>query len=192
MEPVLFYNNDKHAIFLTTAYFNCLQHFIEALLILTFFVFLVSHWTSIFLFVFCLFVLSLLYVIWVSVVQHYTGLIMALQAEEIKNCHSSKKHKILSSMVELIFDNYNCAFNVCLSEDTKRIVRSNLSSFFGRYILDFFICNFVIAPAVISFWRGVWDYSLIYLEQDLLDVWYCRMMARLVKCTFTLLLVLLM
>ena len=36
--------------------------------------------------------------------------------------------------------------------------------------LDFFVCNFVIAPAVISFWRGVWDYSLIYLEERLLNV----------------------
>ena len=106
----------------------------------------------------------------VSVAQYYTVLIMVSRAEETRNFHSSNKHKVLSSIAQLIFDNYDYAFNVRLSEDTKRIVRSNLSSFLGRYILDFFICNFVIAPAVVSFWRGVWDYSLIYLVQDLLDV----------------------
>ena len=66
--------------------------------------------------------------------------------------------------MNLMLDNFDNTFNAELSEKTKTHVQSNYWTLFAHYAIDFFICNFVIAFAVVSFWRGVWDYSLIYLE----------------------------
>ena len=69
-------------------------------------------------------------------------------------------------LIDFILSHFNYTFNAQLSDKTKQRVKTNYQYFFAYYAIDFFICNFIIAPAVISVWRGVWDYSLIYLEDQ--------------------------
>ena len=76
----------------------------------------------------------------------------------------SETENIPHQILDLIFDSFKHGFDVDLSEKSKSFVKSNYGAFFTHYVLDFFVCNFVIAPAIISVWRGVWDYSLIWLE----------------------------
>ena len=68
------------------------------------------------------------------------------------------------TLLELLLDNFQLNFGQ-LSESAKGRLKSYQGQLWFRYILDFFISSFIIAPCVISFWRGVWDYSLIYLER---------------------------
>ena len=82
----------------------------------------------------------------------------------------SETEDIPQQILDLIFDSFNYGFNIELSEKSKSFVKSNYEAFFVNYFLDFFICNFVISLAVVSFWRGVWDHSLIFLEERLLNV----------------------
>ena len=74
-------------------------------------------------------------------------------------------------LIDFILSHFNYTFNAQLSDKTKQRVKTNYQYFFAYYAIDFFICNFIIAPAVISVWRGVWDYSLIYLEDLLGEVY---------------------
>lgn len=66
--------------------------------------------------------------------------------------------------LELLLDNFQLNFGQ-LSESAKTRLKTHQTQIWFRYILDFFISSFIIAPCVISFWRGVWDYSLIYLHE---------------------------
>ena len=66
--------------------------------------------------------------------------------------------------LELLLDNFQLNFGQ-LSESAKTRLITHQTQIWLRYILDFFISSFIIAPCVISFWRGVWDYSLIYLHE---------------------------
>ena len=93
-----------------------------------------------------------------------------MSLKQIPHEQKSKNVNRSENILDLVFDNFNDSFNIKLSESCKDTIKSNSCAFFARYVLDFFVCNFVIAPAVISFWRGVWDYSLIYLEERLLNV----------------------
>ena len=67
--------------------------------------------------------------------------------------------------LQLIIDNFQLNFGQ-LSESAKTRLKSQSQGFWVRYILDFFVSSFIIAPLVISVWRGVWDHSLIYLEHN--------------------------
>ena len=49
-------------------------------------------------------------------------------------------------------------------------IRHNSVSLWTRYCLDFIISHFIIAPAVIAFWRGTWDHSTIYWKTVFGDV----------------------
>ena len=79
------------------------------------------------------------------------------------NKNPLQKHE---KIIDLILTNFDYAFNIKLSEKTKSFIQSNYHSFLAHYLIDFLICNFVIAPAIISVWRGVWDHSLIYLDNN--------------------------
>ena len=83
-----------------------------------------------------------------------------------------KEDKTLQKVVTLILDNFQSVFNTRIPLSLRQeIIYKRPWRFLFRYFLaDFFISSFIIAPAVIAFWRGTWDYSLIYLEERLLDV----------------------
>ena len=71
--------------------------------------------------------------------------------------------KNLVTNMDLILENYQLNFGK-LSDLCIDKVRKNSDDFWKRYIVDFFICNFIISPCLISFWRGTWDYSIIYMD----------------------------
>ena len=92
---------------------------------------------------------------------------MNFNFNEPQECYtkpSPETKSIPERVVDLLLAHFNITFNTELSDKTKSHVKSNYWTLFAHYVIDFFICNFVIAFAVVSFWRGVWDYSLIYLE----------------------------
>ena len=66
--------------------------------------------------------------------------------------------------LDLILDNFQLNFGQ-LSDSAKTRLKTHSGSFYLRYFLDFFVSSFVIAPCVISYWRGVWDHSLLYLDE---------------------------
>ena len=68
-------------------------------------------------------------------------------------------------IVNLILENFQSAFNKRFNQSFIDDIKSHPSSLLWRYfLLDFAICNFLVAPSVIAFWRGTWDYSIVYLE----------------------------
>ena len=83
---------------------------------------------------------------------------------------------------DILLDNFQLNFGQ-LSDSCLHKLKHHKEELWSRYCFDFLICNFVVAPSVISFWRGTWDHSLIYLEQRLFDVckktWH---LASFLKC----------
>ena len=71
--------------------------------------------------------------------------------------------KSLVTNLDLILENYQLNFGK-LSDLCIDKVRKNSDDFWKRYIVDFFICNFIISPCLISFWRGTWDFSIVYMD----------------------------
>ena len=71
---------------------------------------------------------------------------------------------MMEQLLDLLLDNFQLNFGQ-LSDAAKQRLKTNASQLWFRYICDFFISSFIIAPCVISFWRGVWDYSAIYLQE---------------------------
>ena len=71
--------------------------------------------------------------------------------------------KSLVTNLDLILENYQLNFGK-LSDLCIDKVRKNSDAFWKRYIVDFFICNFIISPCLISFWRGTWDFSIVYMD----------------------------
>jgi hypothetical protein len=78
-----------------------------------------------------------------------------------------------TSPLTLVLDNFQANFGE-LSDLCKAKIRQNSRGFWRRYVVDFLLCNFLIAPFVISFWRGTWDHSLIYLDERLLKNVYFK------------------
>ena len=91
--------------------------------------------------------------------------------------HSIKRKKSISSeqeplknenfshrLINVLLTHIHYTFDIELSEKNKELVLSKYWTLIGHYIVDFFICNFIISLAVVSFWRGVWDYSIVYFK----------------------------
>lgn len=68
-----------------------------------------------------------------------------------------------------LLDNILSDFSVqnwSLNDRTISRVTSSWQTFYCLLILDWFLCNLVIAPLGVAFWRGTWDYSNKYLDQQ--------------------------
>ena len=78
-----------------------------------------------------------------------------------------QKETFSKKLVNILLAHFNYTFDIELSDKTKNLILSNCSTFIKHYIADFFICNFIISLAVVSFWRGVWDHSILYFEEFL-------------------------
>ena len=75
------------------------------------------------------------------------------------------KNKPWSKVVRLLLEHFQATFNKRFGQGLIDDVQRQPASLLWRYFwVDFKVCNFVIAPAVIAFWRGTWDYSLVYME----------------------------
>ena len=68
----------------------------------------------------------------------------------------SKDYK-LNLLLENFQLNFGPLSDLCIDK-----VKNNESELWKRYIFDLFISTFVIAPSVIAFWRGTWDYAIEY------------------------------
>ena len=44
-----------------------------------------------------------------------------------------------------------------------------------RLFLDFTLGQLLVGPALVAFWRGIWDYSLFYLDEKYVSIIYCRL-----------------
>ena len=73
-----------------------------------------------------------------------------------------------SESLNTLLSNFQSNFGK-LSDLCTDKLRHRSSSLWKRYCLDFLISHFLIAPAVIAFWRGTWDYSWIYLDERLFE-----------------------
>ena len=71
--------------------------------------------------------------------------------------------------LQTLLDNFQLNFGP-MSDACVEKLKKKSNALWTRYILDFFIGHFIIAPAMISFWRGTWDYSLIYLDEGIFNV----------------------
>ena len=75
-----------------------------------------------------------------------------------------QKEIFSQKLVNVLLTHFNYTFDIELSDNNRKLVLSKYWTLLGHYAADFFICNFVISLAVVSFWRGVWDYSIVYFE----------------------------
>ena len=80
------------------------------------------------------------------------------EQEPLKNENFSHR------LIHVLLTHIHYTFDIELSEKNKELVLSKYWTLIGHYIVDFFICNFIISLAVVSFWRGVWDYSIVYFK----------------------------
>lgn len=56
-----------------------------------------------------------------------------------------------------------------LNEETKTALLNSenfVRDFILRFCLDFLACQAFFGPILIAFWRGTWDYSLLYLDEN--------------------------
>ena len=85
--------------------------------------------------------------------------------KSVSSEHEPLKNETFSHrLVNVLLRHINYTFDLELSEKNKELVLSKYWTLIGHYIVDFFICNFIISLAVVSFWRGVWDYSIEYFK----------------------------
>ena len=85
------------------------------------------------------------------------------EEEKVEERKKQNNMKSLVTNLDLILENYQLNFGK-LSDLCIDKVRKNSDDFWKRYIVDFFICNFIISPCLISFWRGTWDFSIVYMD----------------------------
>ena len=71
----------------------------------------------------------------------------------------------LNTLLNNFQHNFGPLSDLCIDK-----LRHNSASLWTRYCLDFIISHFIIAPAVIAFWRGTWDHSTNYWEKVFGDV----------------------
>ena len=71
----------------------------------------------------------------------------------------------LNTLLNNFQHNFGPLSDLCIDK-----LRHNSVSLWTRYCLDFIISHFIIAPAVIAFWRGTWDHSTNYWEKVFGDV----------------------
>ena len=75
-----------------------------------------------------------------------------------------EKETFPERLVNVLLTHFYYTFDIELSENNRKLVVSRYWTLLGHYAADFFICNFIISLAVVSFWRGVWDYSIVYFD----------------------------
>ena len=71
----------------------------------------------------------------------------------------------LNTLLNNFQHNFGPLSDLCIDK-----IRHSSVSLWTRYCLDFIISHFIIALAVIAFWRGTWDHSTIYWEKVFGDV----------------------
>lgn len=69
------------------------------------------------------------------------------------------------SLTQQFLSDYEFQTGDSLSLETKVYLSERKPKLAWHYFLDVLICHVVYGPAVIAYWRGTWDYALIYLAQ---------------------------
>ena len=57
-----------------------------------------------------------------------------------------------------------------LSDECREKILTKPTAFLWKHFFDFWASFFIITPCIISFWRGTWDYAVIYLEKEAFNV----------------------
>ena len=68
----------------------------------------------------------------------------------------------ISPLTQCIIKEY--ALN-CGDPKIPQEILSPAQKWIGRLFVDFWIGQVIIGPALVAFWRGIWDYSLFYLDE---------------------------
>ena len=77
--------------------------------------------------------------------------------------------QLSTKCVKCILDSFELNYGV-LSSDCKDEILQKPGSFLLRHFFDFLTSFLIITPCIISFWRGTWDYALIYLDKQAFNV----------------------
>ena len=65
------------------------------------------------------------------------------------------------SLQTCVIREFEDIFEISLSDETKDRIRSKPCSFYFHILLDYLLCIWVFGPAVIIFWRGIWDFTVL-------------------------------
>jgi hypothetical protein len=82
---------------------------------------------------------------------------------------SDGSNKLSSKCVKCILDSFELNYGV-LSSDCKDEILQKPGSFLLKHFFDFLTSFLIITPCIISFWRGTWDYAVIYLDKQAFNV----------------------
>ena len=52
-----------------------------------------------------------------------------------------------------------------VEEGTRERIVRRPAVFYSLLFADWFICELLIGPLTVAFWRGTWDYSNVYLDK---------------------------
>ena len=71
---------------------------------------------------------------------------------------------------DFFLDEFEILSGIEINPKCRRDLTDKKKSLIWRFCLDFFICQFLLGPSVILFWRGVWDYAYYEVEYGYLKV----------------------
>ena len=77
--------------------------------------------------------------------------------------------KLSTKCVKCILDSFEMNYGA-LSSDCKEEILEKPGSFLLKHLFDFLTSFLIITPCIISFWRGTWDYAVIYLDKQAFNV----------------------
>jgi hypothetical protein len=84
-------------------------------------------------------------------------------------CDKSEKKSLSYKCSKCVLDSFELNYGP-LTEDCKDEILKKPTSFMWKHFFDFWASFLLITPCIISFWRGTWDYAVIYLEKKAFNV----------------------
>ena len=76
-----------------------------------------------------------------------------------------RENKVPSTLQSCVLRDFEDIFEVTVSGEIKDRISSRKCSFFSHLFLDYWLCIWVFGPAVIIFWRGIWDWTVLKHEE---------------------------
>ena len=68
------------------------------------------------------------------------------------------------SWSQRFLDDFQLQYNVGLTLESERSLLGSPWSLAWRLIADFILCHAFFGPFLIAYWRGTWDYAIVYSE----------------------------